>query len=145
MRHAALIVVACLAALSGCESSTAPEPCAGMVTEGELHVVIGPRVGLFAVGAIVFVDDTLHLTAEVRPAVGASVDFWGSGACAIDYGDAIPAAIQWSSSDDRIATVNATGVVRGRERGDAVITARAVSLSISGTREIGVWVRGVGP
>jgi hypothetical protein len=144
MRHRAVIAAACMVSLAGCDSPAAPERCAGLVREGELHVVIGPPYGLFGAGQIVFVDDTLHLTAEVRPAVGASIDFWGSGACAIDYGDPIPAAIEWSSSDARIATVSATGVVSGHERGDAIITAHAPARNLSASREIGVWVRGAG-
>ena len=138
------IAAAGILALSACESPAAPERCAGMVREGELHVVIGPRPGTFGYGEIVFVGDTLPLSAEVRPAVGASIDFWGTGACAIDYGDPVPAVIEWSSSDARIATVNAMGVVRGRQEGEVVITARAPALSLSGSREIFVWVRGGG-
>jgi uncharacterized protein YjdB len=115
-----------------------------MVQEGELHVVIGPRPGLFGYGEIVFVGDTLPLSAEVRPAVGASIDFWGTGGCAVDYGDPVPATIEWSSSDALTATVNATGVVAGEREGEVVITARAPAQNISGSREISVWVRGSG-
>jgi len=144
LQRVALVVVG-LGILLGCESSTAPEPCAGMVREGELYVVIGPSPGLFGYGEIVFVGDSLPLTAEVRPAVGASIDFWGSGSCKIDFGDPIPADIEWSSSDASIATVSSTGVVRGRQAGDALMTARAPAYSLSGSREIAVWVRGGGP
>lgn len=139
------IVVIGTGVLMGCESSTAPERCAGMVREGELHVVIGRAPGTFGYGEIVFVGDSLPLTAEVRPAVGASIDFWGSGSCRIDYGDPIAAAIEWSSSDDRIASVNVNGIVRGRQAGDAVITARAPAHSLSGSRTVAVWVRAGGP
>jgi Bacterial Ig-like domain (group 2) len=138
------VVVAGLLTLVACENPTEPERCAGMVQEGELHVVIGPRPGLFGYGEIVFVGDTLPLSAEVRPAVGASIDFWGSGSCAIDYGDPIPAAIEWSSADASIATVNATGAVAGKREGEVVITARAPAQNISGSRDIYVWVRGSG-
>ena len=130
--------------LLGCESSTAPDRCAGIVREGELHVVIGPAAGLFGYGEIVFVGDSLPLTAEVRPAVGASIDFWGSGSCRIDYGNPIAASIEWSSSDDRLATVNVNGVVRGRQAGDVTITARAPARNLAASREIAVWVRGSG-
>lgn len=138
------VVAACFLTLTACESAVAPEPCAGFVREGELHVVIGPRPGPFGYGEIVFVGDTLVLSAEVRPAVGASIDFWGTGSCAVDYGDPIAAAIEWSSSDARIATVDATGVVTGRVEGDAIITARAPAQSLSSSRTINVWVRGSG-
>ena len=144
LRRPALVVV-CMGILFGCESSTAPERCAGMVREGELHVVIGPAPGTFGYGEIVFVGDSLPLTAEVRPAVGASIDVWGSGSCRIDYGAPIAAAIEWSSSDASIATVNVNGVVRGRQAGDAVITARAPAHNLFGSREIAVWVRAGGP
>lgn len=115
-----------------------------MVTEGELHVVIGPRPGPFGYGEAVFVGDTLHLSAEVRPAVGASIDVWGTGSCAVDYGAPIPALIEWSSADARIATVTATGIVTGKQQGEVIVTARAPQQSISGSREIYVWVRGSG-
>ena len=138
------VVAAGLLTLAACESPAAPERCAGMAREGELHVVIGPRPGIFGYGEVVFVDDTLALSAEVRPALGASIDFWGSGSCAIDYGDPIAAVIEWSSSDARIATVNATGLIIGKQEGEAVITARAPAQSISSSREIVVWVRGSG-
>jgi hypothetical protein len=39
---------------------------------------------------------------------------------------------------------SATGVVVGRERGDAVITARAPALGLSASHEIAVRVRGAG-
>ena len=143
LRRAALVVV-WTGILVGCESSTAPERCAGIVREGELFVVIGPSTGLFGYGEIVFVGDSLPLTAEVRPAVGASVDVWGSGGCKIDFGDPIPADIEWSSSDARIATVNVNGVVRGLQAGDVTITARAPARNLAGSREIAVWVRGSG-
>ena len=138
------VIAAGLLTLVACENPTEPERCAGLVRVGELHVVIGPRTGIFGFGQVVFVGDTLHLSAEVRPAVGASIDFWGSGSCAVDYGDPIVAAIEWSSSDALTATVNATGVVSGRREGDVVITARAPAQNISGSREIYVWVPGSG-
>jgi hypothetical protein len=138
------VIAAGLLTLAACESPAAPERCAGLVREGELHVVIGPSPGLFGYGEIVFVGDTLHLSAEVRPAVGASIDFWGSGSCAIDYGDPIAAVIEWSSSDARIATVSGMGVVTGRQEGDVTITARAAAHNLTGSRTIGVWVRGSG-
>ena len=142
MSNRAMIAVLFLAILAACQSPTEPEPrCAGIVREGELHVVIGPQPGLFGYGETVFVGDTLPLLAEVRPAVGASVDFWGTGGCTVNYGAPITAAIEWSSSDARIATVDAAGLVRGRQEGEVVITARAPALSLSGTREIFVWVR----
>ena len=138
------VVVAGLLTLVACENATEPERCAGMVQEGELHVVIGPRTGPFGYGEIVFVGDTLSLSAEVRPAVGASIDVWGTGSCAIDYGSPIAAAIEWSSSDALTATVNTTGAVAGKRAGEVVITARAPAQNISGSREIAVWVRGSG-
>lgn len=143
LRRVALGVVG-MGILMGCENSTAPERCAGMVREGDLYVVIGPSTGLFGYGEIVFVGDSLPLTAEVRPAVGASIDFWGSGSCRIDYGDPVAASIEWSSSDARIATVNMNGVVRGLQAGDVTITARAPARNLAGSREIAVWVRGSG-
>src|SRR5688572_30202042 len=145
MRHRAGAVIACIASLVGCDTFTEPDfRCTGSVPVGELRVVIGPEVGLFGVGAIVFVGDTLPLAAQVRPAVGASIDVWGSGGCKTDYGEAVPATIEWSTSDARIATVSATGVATGRQEGTVLITARDRSRGLAMSREIAVWVRGVG-
>ena len=35
----------------------------------------------------------------------------------------VPGRIRWQSSDKRVACVNRKGIVRGRSKGDAVITA----------------------
>jgi hypothetical protein len=145
MPNTSVVLVAGLMTLAACESSVAPERCAGLVREGELHVVIGPRPGLFGYGESVFVGDTLHLSAEVRPAVGASVDVWGTGGCAIEYGAPISATIEWSSGDPETATVGATGVVTGNQEGQAVITARAPAYSLTSSRTIYVLVRAGGP
>jgi Bacterial Ig-like domain (group 2) len=146
MRHMTGVVVACIGSLAGCYNSvTTPDlTCDAAYPLGELHVVISAAAGFFGTGEIVFVGDTLPLAAEVRPVTGASIDFWGSGTCQTNYGDPVPATIEWSSSDVRIATVSATGVVSGRQRGDATITARAAARNLSASHEIGVWVRGAG-
>lgn len=142
MRHRAGVAIACIAGLVGCQTSTEPDfRCTGSVPVGELRVVIGRAPGFLGSDEIVFVGDTLPLTAQVRPAVGASTDVWGSGGCKTDYGEAVPATIEWSTSDARIATVSATGVVTGRQEGTAVITARDPSRSLATSREIAVWVR----
>ena len=147
MRQIAGVAVACIASLAGCYNSvTTPDmKCDPYFPLGELHVVISPAAGFVSgIDGVVFVGDTLPLAAEVRPVIGASIDFWGSGTCQTDYGAPVPAAIEWSSSDVRIATVSAVGVVLGRQRGDAIIAARAPARNISASREIGVWVRGAG-
>ena len=145
MRQTVSIVAACMVSLTGCYTVTQPDfKCDPMEPVGELQVVISPDVGPFGYGEIVWVGDTLALAAEVRPVVGGYIDVWGSGGCRTDYGAPIPAVTEWSSSDTRIATVSATGVVRGRARGDAIITARAPARNIAASREIGVWVRGSG-
>ncbi len=46
-----------------------------------------------------------------------------------EFGDRIPAAVQWTSSDDAVATVAATGEVYGRSAGRAIITASAAGKS----------------
>ena len=145
MRHRAGVVIACIASLVGCDTFTEPDfRCTGFVPLGELRVVIGQAAGFFGNDEIVFVGDTLPLTAQVRPAVGASTDVWGSGGCKTDYGEPVPATIEWSTSDARIGTVSATGIVTGRQEGTAVITARDPSRNLATSREIAVWVRGAG-
>jgi hypothetical protein len=139
-------VVACIASLAGCYEIGAPSTdCDDGVPEGELHVIIGPAPGLFGTGESVFVGDTLPLTAEVRPAAGSSIDFWGGGGCQTSYGEPIPATIEWSSSDNRIATVSATGTVSGRAEGTANIIARAPARNLMGSRQIFVSMRAGGP
>lgn len=73
-----------------------------------------------------------------------STDYWPNGLCQVDYGPPIPAAIEWTSSDNRVATVSTTGLVVGREPGDSIITARAPALGVSASRPIGLRVRGAG-
>jgi hypothetical protein len=145
MRRISGILTVCIVTLTACESPTEPgRRCEGFVREGELHVVMQPNTGPFGYGETVAIGDTLLLTAEVRPAIGAYIDVWGSGACAIDFGDPVAAVIEWSSSDDRVATVSPTGAVVGRQQGNATITARAAAQGVSASREIGVWIRGGG-
>ncbi|HZO19124.1 MAG TPA: Ig-like domain-containing protein [Gemmatimonadaceae bacterium] len=133
----------CMGTLAACESATAPSRCAGVAEVGELHLLVEPAYGFYETGTI-FVGDTLPLVASVRPEVGASVDIWGGGGCKLHYGDALPADIEWSSSDVRVATVTSTGLVRGVAGGTATITARDASRGMSKGVEIDVWVRGTG-
>ena len=144
MHRVAGTLAVCMVVIAACDSPTQPDPCAGVAREGELELFIAPTPGMFGAGEIVFVDDTLALYAEVSEVLGVSTDIWGSGLCQVDYGPPIQAAIEWSSSDDRVATVSATGLVVGRAPGDAIISARAPALALSATREIGVRVRGAG-
>jgi hypothetical protein len=140
MTRAAICV--CFLALAACESVIEPaSPCEGLVRAGELHVVIGPPVGIFGVNESVFVGDTLALSAEVRPAIGAYVDVWGSGGCKTEYGAVVAATIVWSSEDVQVATVDAGGRVVGRREGTATITARSLTHNLSGNRSVAVWVR----
>ena len=97
---------------------------------------------VFAYGAAVAVGDTLELTAEVRPLVGGMIDIYGTDECHPVYGDPVPTSVEWYSFDERIATVSATGVVRGLAAGDVIITAEAPSRRISAARKIRVWVPG---
>ena len=137
--------MACIASLVGCETVTEADfRCTGSVPVGELRVVVGLAAGFFGNDDIVFVGDTLPLAAQVRPAVGASIDVWGNGGCKTDFGEPVPATIEWSTSDARIATVSATGVVTGRQEGTVAITARDPSRSLATFHEIAVWVRGAG-
>jgi hypothetical protein len=46
-----------------------------------------------------------------------------------EFGDAIETNLQWTSSNDAVATVSATGSVLGRSAGRVVITANALGKS----------------
>jgi Bacterial surface proteins containing Ig-like domains len=71
------------------------------------------------------VDETLELSATINPA----------GAVG---------AIEWSSSDDAVASVDENGVVTGVSSGDAVITATVDGTEIKSTLLVRVGVAGVG-
>jgi hypothetical protein len=122
---------------------TGPDHCSDEGA-GELHVVVRPAPGFLGLGAMLFVGDTMPLLADVRPVLGYSVDIWGSGGCAPDYGDSVPATIEWSSADPRIATVSSTGVVRGVADGTVRITARARERGLESWLDVAVWVRAGG-
>lgn len=143
MRAACALAVSAL--LAGCDYQfTASDRCSDEGT-GELHVIVRPEAfSSDGWGETVFVGDTLPLIAELRPVVGSSVDVWVSGGCAPDYGDPLPATFEWSSADQRIATVTSSGVVRAVAEGTARVTARARERGLSGGLDIYVWVRARG-
>ena len=143
MRCRARFAAVCMLVLVGCDSriTAADFDCEEEVAKGELHLVMGPNSDRFGFGEIVFLDDSLALTAEVRPVAGATFDFWGGG-CVIQYGAPIPASIQWASSDTGIASVSPTGLVMGRREGTATVTARAPARSLISSRKVAVRIRG---
>ena len=102
---------ATITAMSGPASGTA------MVTVAQAAVsaAVSPPAGAVAVG------DTLRLSATAFDANGHPVAF---------------AAFAWSSSDPSVATVNASGVVRGVAEGSAVVA--AVSGDVSAEARITV-------
>jgi hypothetical protein len=138
-------VLALSALLAGCDYRlTASDRCSDE-GRGALHVIVRPdQYGSDGWGEIVFVGDTLPLVAELRPVIGSSVDVWGSGGCTPDYGELLPATFEWSSADQRIATVTSSGVVRGVAEGIARVTARDRERGLSGGLDIHVWVRAGG-
>lgn len=143
MRAACMLAV--FALLAGCDYRiTASDRCSDE-GRGELHVIVRPEeYSSDGWGETVFVGDTMPLVAELRPVVGSSVDVWGSGGCAPDYGDPLPATFEWFSADQRIATVTSSGVVRGVAEGTARVTAKAKERGLSGGLDIYVWVRAGG-
>ena len=145
MRYLARFAAVCMLSLAGCDNSltAADFDCEEGLRKGELRVVIGPGADPFGLGEVVFVGDTLELTAEVRPVVGATFDFWAGG-CRTDYGAPTLAAIEWSSSALGVATVSGAGVVVGRREGSAVIAARVPARSLSSTRDVAVRIREAG-
>lgn len=141
MRRVMGVLGLCLGSLGGCEKTvTFVDPCDEPIVMNELHVVINGAYGFFGIYSIA-AGDTLPLVAEVRPAIGSSLDFWGSGTCRTDYGDPVPATIEWSSSNVSVATVTSNGLVRGVGTGDATITARAPERGLFARYDISVWVR----
>jgi hypothetical protein len=144
--HRTSIAVALVISLAACVEITAPDlfACEPAEPIGSLRVTIVTTPSFVGSEELVFVGDTLPLTAEVRPVVGGVIDAFETGRCYAHYGDPVRAAIEWWSSDDRIATVSAAGVVTGRSPGDVQIAARVPLQSISSSRRIGVRVRGGG-
>lgn len=145
MRRVICVLAFCLGSLAGCDYQfTSPDRCTGGDSVGELHMVMRPAPGFMGWGVSVAVGDTMPLIAEIRPVTGSSLDIWGSGGCAWDYGDPVPAAIEWSSADTRLATVTSSGVVRGIAEGTATIIARASARGVSGNLDVVVWARAGG-
>ena len=145
MHYRARFATVCVLVLAGCDNkiTAADFDCEEGLPKGELRVVIGPGSDPFGLGHVVFLGDSLTLTAEVRPVVGATFDFWGGG-CVTEFGAPLPASIEWSSSDTGIATVSATGVVVGRQAGGVAVTARAPARNLFSSREISVRMRAAG-
>ena len=145
MRRHASILAFCAVTLAGCDYDlTGTDRCTGPGTPGVLEMIIEPAYGFASWGPMVFVGDTLPLVATVRPWIGSSTDVFGSGGCKPDYGDPVPATIEWSSSDVRIATVTQNGVVRGVREGTATIRARDATRGLMGEQDVPVWVRAGG-
>jgi hypothetical protein len=136
--------VACATSLSGCFELTGLDifGCTPSESVPRWEIVIGPIPGHVTALAV---GDALHLNAKARPLVGGILDM-ERGACHEIYGDPVPTVINWYSTDDRIATVSTSGVVIGREAGDAIIVAQAPFRFVSSSVRVRVWVRdGGGP
>ena len=103
-------LLATLALLTGCNDTSGPPRVGDLGGEpGQISVV--PRAATIEAGRVVRLHATL-------------ID---------EFGDRLPAAVQWKSSDDAIATVAATGEVYGRAAGHAIITATAAGKSQTST------------
>ncbi len=96
----AACAAALLVALAACDSPTKPDP--------EPRDPIG-SVTLPTAAADLAVGRTVQLTADVRDTLGLSYT----------------ATVAWSSSSEAVATVDASGLVRGVGPGTATITAKA--------------------
>ena len=138
MRRVAGALTICMVSFAACDRSTEPDPCAGVAQAGELELAIFATPETFGAREIVFVGDTLVLSAEVSEVLGVSPGLGAGDLCEVDYGPPIPTPIEWSSSNPRVATVSTTGRVVGREPGAAVITARAPALGLSASRDVDV-------
>jgi hypothetical protein len=138
--HRISTVVACVASLCACFEISGLDllGCEPPESVAQWDMVIGPVSSDIAALAV---GDALQLTARVRPLVGGIPDM-ERGGCHARYGDPVSALILWSSSDDRIASVSATGVVTGRTAGDAIITVQAPFHFVSDALRIRVSIRG---
>jgi hypothetical protein len=134
-------LVGCMVGFAGCDIdiSTGLE-CTDRT--GELHMLYTLRSHHFVIGDVMYVGDTARLEVEVRRVSGVSLDRWGG--CTPDYGELVPAAIEWSSSNTRVATVNTTGLVTFRGSGETILTARAPAHGLSLSREVAVAARSAG-
>ena len=117
--HRKVIVVACVACLCACPRISGPD-----LFSCEPPEFSPPRMDIGPAELVtIAVGESLQLTAVVRPVSGGMMDL--ESGCNPLYGEAVPAVIHWFSSDPRIATVSATGVVMGLAPGSAIVRAHA--------------------
>ncbi len=107
-----------LAALVGCPT---PDDTTDTTDTNDSGVIALEPIVRITGGAFVEVGETLALTAST-----------------IDGADA---GYAWSSDDEAIATVDESGVVTGRSRGEARITATGLSTEATGTMAVAVEVQ----
>ena len=104
-------------------SENVKNACMNAYPAGEVQQVVPTGVELSRDSATIVAGNTLQLTASLQP-------------------NNATGSITWSSSDNNVATVNATGLVTAVAAGNATITAR-VSENISATCTITVTANNV--
>jgi hypothetical protein len=133
-----IALVGCIVGFAGCDIDISTGfGCTDRT--GELHMLYTLRSHHFVIGDVMYVGDTARLEVEVRRVSGVSPDRWGG--CAPEYGELVPATIEWSSSNTRVATINTTGLVTFRGSGETILTARAPAHSLALSREVVVAER----
>jgi Bacterial Ig-like domain (group 2) len=132
VRRTALTATVCILAIAACDFPIDIELCP-LQPVGPVYVAISPYRDTVVVG------DTLRLFAEVSE-IGESAAYSCEFCC--PTGRAVTETpIEWSSSNSRVATVTASGVVVGRAPGSATIIARAPSFRVATAQPILVVAR----
>jgi Bacterial Ig-like domain (group 2) len=102
-----IATIGSVAAIIGCEDALSPQPLGA----GGTNFTVVPRTATIRTGQVVTIQARL-------------ID---------EFGDALEDGLSWTSSNDAVATVAASGEVYGRSAGVVSVTAHALGKAQSST------------
>lgn len=100
---------------------------------GTIDLFVDPpplQEGPYAGEWVLTSGDTVTMRVEAKKVTDSQTGIQ-SGGCTLTYGDPIPSALEWHSSNPSVATVNDQGTVSAIQAGNDWITVRFVSINRS--------------